>query len=65
MGIDVMVKTTIEINDDLDKRFRDAVVKKKGFKKGILSEAYEEAIEDLIKKYLKEGQGKGKDNAGG
>lgn len=56
MLICCMVKTTIEISDDLDRRFREAIVKKKGLHKGVIGEAYEEAIEDLIKKYVREGE---------
>ena len=38
------VKTTVEIEQDLDERFRKAVVERKGFRKGVLGEAVEEAI---------------------
>jgi len=38
------VKTTVEIDEALDARFRKAVVQRKGFHKGVLSEAIEEAI---------------------
>ena len=37
-------KTTVEIDADLDERFRKAVVERKGFHKGVLGEALEEAI---------------------
>lgn len=43
-----MVKTTIEIDDALDKKFRMAVATSKGMRKGALSEALEEAIEAWV-----------------
>ena len=45
----VMVKTTIELPEDIDKRFRQAVAIKIGLRKGALSKALQEAIEDWIK----------------
>lgn len=39
-----MVKTTIEMEDSLDERFRQAVATRKGFRKGALGEAINEAI---------------------
>lgn len=44
-----MVKTTIELPDEVDKRFRQAVAIKKGLRKGALSEALQEAIESWLK----------------
>jgi hypothetical protein len=38
------VKTTIEIDEVLDEKFRKAVIERKGFHKGVLGEAIEEAI---------------------
>jgi hypothetical protein len=38
------VKTTVEIEQGLDERFRKAVIERKGFHKGVLGEAVEEAI---------------------
>lgn len=38
------VKTTIEIERELDEQFRKAVIERKGFHKGVLGEAVEEAI---------------------
>ena len=38
------VKTTIEIDEALDSKFRKAVIERKGFHKGVLGEAIEEAI---------------------
>ena len=37
-------KTTVEIDADLDERFRKAVIDKMGFHKGVLGIALEEAI---------------------
>jgi hypothetical protein len=56
------IKTTIEIDKSLDDKFRQAVVERKGFRKGALGEGYAEAVEwwvdprihDLVEKYLKE-----------
>jgi hypothetical protein len=42
-------KTTVEISADLDDRFRKAVLEKKGFHKGVLGQALEEAIEIWLK----------------
>ena len=47
------VKTTVEIDKALDEKFRKVVVERKGFRKGVLGEAIEEAIEDWIDKALK------------
>lgn len=44
-----MAKMHLSIDDDLDDRFRMAVAKKKGMKKGNLAEAVEEAMKDWIK----------------
>jgi hypothetical protein len=38
------VKTTIEIDEALDGKFRKTVIERKGFHKGVLGEAIEEAI---------------------
>jgi len=46
-----MVRWTVTIDDELDKRFREAVVRVKGFKRGALKEALEEAIELWLSKY--------------
>lgn len=40
-----MAKMNIILNDDTEERFRKAVADYKGFKKGHLSEALEEAID--------------------
>jgi len=44
-----MAKMHLSIDDGLDNRFRMAVAKKKGMKKGNLAEAVEEAMKDWIK----------------
>lgn len=41
-------KTTVEIDADLDERFRKAVVEKMGFHKGVLGQALEEAIKKWL-----------------
>lgn len=38
----------LKIDDDLDTKFREAVYKRKGMKKGNITEALEEAIEQWI-----------------
>lgn len=45
-----MGKINISLEDDLEQRFRKAVYESKGVKKGELSEAISEALEDWIKK---------------
>jgi hypothetical protein len=40
----------VVLNDDTEARLRDAIYKTKGMKKGNISEAIEEAIEDWIAK---------------
>ena len=49
-----MGRMSIVLSDDLEQRFRKAVALKYGWKKGALSEAVEEAIEDWIKNQQKE-----------
>jgi len=44
-------KMLVKIDDELEKRFRIAVIKVKGKKRGALSEAVEEAIELWLEKY--------------
>jgi len=45
-----MVRWTVSIDEELDKRFREAVFKVKGFKRGALKEALEEAIKLWLEK---------------
>ncbi|WP_456328188.1 hypothetical protein [Archaeoglobus sp.] len=49
-----MARWTVTIDDELDKRFREVVAKVKGFKRGALKEALEEAIELWLQKYEKQ-----------
>jgi hypothetical protein len=44
-----MGKIHLSIDDELDDRFRLAVAKRKGMKKGNLAEAVEEAMKDWMK----------------
>jgi metal-responsive CopG/Arc/MetJ family transcriptional regulator len=46
----VMGKINISLDDKLEDRFRRAVFESKGMKKGNMSEAFEEALEEWIKK---------------
>ena len=40
-----MGQYVVVVNDELDRRFRDAVYKTKGMKRGNIKEAFEEAME--------------------
>ena len=44
-----MAKITLVLNDELERRFRDAIYKTKGMKRGNIQAAIEEAIEMWIK----------------
>jgi len=46
-------RINITISDQLEDKFRKAVAAKYGWKKGALSEAIEEALQDWIKKQQK------------
>lgn len=46
-------KLIVEITDEMDKEFRDVLIETKGFKKGIIKEAIEEAIQAWIDKNAK------------
>lgn len=48
-----MGKMNIVLPDDLEEKFRRAVFEKKGMKKGNISEALEEAIDEWIKVHNK------------
>lgn len=48
-----MTQINVNINDDLDKEFREAVFKQKGMKRGVMLEAFQEAIELWIDEYNK------------
>jgi len=41
------------LEDELDERFRKAIVDRKGLHKGVIKESFEEAIEDWIAKSIK------------
>ena len=45
-----MGKMTIDISDELDKQFREAIFNRFGMKRGNLTIAIEEAIKDWINK---------------
>ena len=51
---DMGKKLTILLNEDLDERFREAVFKAKGMRKGNLQEAVYEALEMWIEKKSRE-----------
>ncbi len=42
-------KEIVEFDDDLDDRFRKAIVQRKGLHQGVIKEAFEEAVEMWIK----------------
>ena len=46
-----MAKWTVKIDDELDRKFREVVFKVKGYRRGALKEAIEEAIRLWIEKY--------------
>ncbi len=46
-------KLIVEISDEMDKEFRKALIESKGFKKGIIKEAMEEALQAWIDKHSK------------
>lgn len=48
--INIMGRMDIVVNDELEKKFRQKVSEKLGFKKGNISIAVEEALSDWIKK---------------
>ena len=44
-----MPQVNVNINEDLDKEFREMVFKKKGMRRGAMLEAFQEAIELWVK----------------
>ncbi len=46
-------KLIVEISDKMDKEFRETLIKTKSFKKGIIKEAMEEALQAWIDKHSK------------
>jgi hypothetical protein len=53
-----MGKMNIVLKDELEQKFRKAVFETKGMKKGNISEALEEAIEQWIKNVYRKGEKK-------
>lgn len=49
-----MAKMTVVIDDKLEERFREAIFKDKGMKRGNIHDAIEEAIEMWIEEKLSE-----------
>lgn len=47
----VMKKMIFEIDEKLDKKFRETVVKRKGLHKGVIKESLEEAIKQWIESH--------------
>ncbi|MDG6983555.1 MAG: hypothetical protein JRN28_03280 [Nitrososphaerota archaeon] len=46
-------KEIVELDDELDERFRKTIANAKGLHKGVIKEAFEEAVEAWIKKNQK------------
>lgn len=46
-----VAKWTVSVSDELDRRFREAVFRLKGLRRGALKEALEEAIRLWLEKY--------------
>lgn len=44
------IRINVTMTKELDKKFRDEIVKRYGFRRGSLQKAIEEAIEDWISK---------------
>ncbi len=66
-----MTKVIFELNDQLEEKFRQKVVERKGLHKGVIKAAFEEAtllwlnmddeeVNRLLKKYLPKGETKKK-----
>ena len=48
-----MTKLLVDVDDDLNKEFRDAILAAKGWNKGVIKEALREAIECWIRESKK------------
>jgi len=48
-----VTQINVNINEDLDKAFREIVFKKKGLRRGAMLEAFEEAVELWIRENKK------------
>jgi hypothetical protein len=46
-------KEVVELDDELDARFRQTIAQKKGLRKGVIKEAFEEAVRAWIEKNRK------------
>lgn len=55
MGVE-LGKILVEIDDELEMKFRELILKKFGSKRGALSEAVREAIEDWVRKEEQKGK---------
>jgi hypothetical protein len=53
-----MGRVQVVLKDETEERLREAIFKTKGMKKGNISDAIEEAVEDWIQKSMKEGRKK-------
>jgi metal-responsive CopG/Arc/MetJ family transcriptional regulator len=49
-----MGKVTLVLDDKLEERFREAIFKSKGMRRGNMSEAFQEAIETWIRDHADE-----------
>ena len=48
LKVNTIKKLTVMLNDELDERFREAVFKKKGLRRGNLTAAVQEALEKWV-----------------
>jgi hypothetical protein len=48
------VELDANISPELNKQFRDLIIKRFGYKRGNISKAVEEALNDYVEKYKKE-----------
>lgn len=50
------VELDANISPELNKKFRDLIIKRFGYKRGNISKAVEEALNDYVKKYERDMQ---------